>query len=72
MGLMGLMGLIGPAMLWLSTQYDPADDLRILVTGPGITPFEARHVAEDVGCYQVGMHVPVDVDPRSNLFRLVE
>lgn len=50
---------------------DPADKLRFRVTGPGITGFEAEHVSEDPDRYQVGMHIPVDVDPRTNVFRLV-
>ncbi|MFD6066383.1 hypothetical protein, partial [Amycolatopsis lurida] len=58
--------------IWVGEVSTPADDVDLVVTGPGVTPFSARVLTEDVGRYETGTVVPVDVDPRTLLFRLAD
>lgn len=58
--------------IWVGEVSTPADDVDLVVTGPGVTPFSARVLTEDVGRYETGTTVPVDVDPRTLLFRLAD
>ncbi|RSM79725.1 hypothetical protein DL991_13050 [Amycolatopsis sp. WAC 01375] len=64
--------VVSSKRIWVDEVSTPADDVDLVVTGPGVTPFSARVLTEDVGRYETGTVVPVDVDPRTLLFRLAD
>ncbi|RSM59043.1 hypothetical protein [Amycolatopsis sp. WAC 01376] len=64
--------VVSSKRIWVGEVSTPADDVDLVVTGPGVTPFSARVLTEDVGRYETGTVVPVDVDPRTLLFRLAD
>ncbi|WP_410657035.1 hypothetical protein [Amycolatopsis sp. lyj-112] len=64
--------VVSSKRIWVGESPTAADELRFLVTGTGVTAFGAGLVTEDVGRYGLGTRVPVDVDPRTNLFRLAD
>ncbi|MFI9456695.1 hypothetical protein [Amycolatopsis sp. NPDC052450] len=64
--------VVSSKRIWVGEVSTPADDVDLVVTGPGVTPFSARVFTEDVGRYETGTVVPVDVDPRTLLFRLAD
>ncbi|WET82738.1 hypothetical protein P3102_16760 [Amycolatopsis sp. QT-25] len=49
-----------------------AEVVDLVVTGPGMTPFSARVLTEDVGRHATGTVVPADVVLRTFLFRLAD
>jgi hypothetical protein len=69
-GIRATAEVVSSKRILIGEACSPADELGLLVTGAGVTPFEARHTTEDIDRYQVGAHIPVDVDPATNLFRL--
>ncbi|MEV7552300.1 hypothetical protein AB0N89_22050 [Amycolatopsis sp. NPDC089917] len=64
--------VVSSTRIWVDEVSTPTDDVDLVVTGPGVTPFSARVLTEDVGRYETGTVVPVDVDPRTLLFRLAD
>ncbi|WP_410598696.1 hypothetical protein [Amycolatopsis sp. lyj-90] len=64
--------VVSSKRIWVGEVSTPADDVDLVVTGPGVTPFSARVLTEEVGRYETGTVVPVDVDPRTLLFRLAD
>ncbi|MFJ8910152.1 hypothetical protein [Amycolatopsis sp. NPDC102389] len=64
--------VVSSKRIWVDEVSTPADDVDLVVTGPGVTPFSARVLTEDVGRYETGTVVPVDVDPGTLLFRLAD
>ncbi|ANN17432.1 hypothetical protein SD37_18455 [Amycolatopsis orientalis] len=64
--------VVSSRRIWVGEVSNPADDVDLVVTGPGVTPFSARLLTEDVGRYATGEVVPVDVDPGTLLFRLAD
>ncbi|MEU3626818.1 hypothetical protein BS329_31610 [Amycolatopsis coloradensis] len=64
--------VVSSKRIWVGEVTTPADDVDLVVTGPGVTPFNARLLSEEVGRYETGTVVPVDVDPRTLLFRLAD
>ncbi|UMP05190.1 hypothetical protein [Amycolatopsis sp. EV170708-02-1] len=64
--------VVSSKRIWVGELSTPADDVDLVVTGPGVAPFSARVLTEDVGRYETGTVVPVDVDPGTLLFRLAD
>ncbi|KZB88639.1 hypothetical protein [Amycolatopsis regifaucium] len=64
--------VVSSKRIWVGEVSTPAEDVDFVVTGPGVTTFSARLLTEDVGRYETGTVVPVDVDPRTLLFRLAD
>ncbi len=64
--------VVSSKRIWVGEVSTPADDVDLVVTGPGVAPFCARVLTEDVGRYETGTVVPVDVDPGTLLFRLAD
>ncbi|OXM45819.1 hypothetical protein [Amycolatopsis alba] len=64
--------VVSSKRIWVDEVSTPTDDVDLVVTGPGVTTFSARVLTEDVGRYETGTVVPVDVDPRTLLFRLAD
>jgi len=64
--------VVSSKRIWVGEVSTPADDVDLVVTGPGVAPFSARVLTEDVGRYETGTVVPVDVDPGTLLFRLAD
>lgn len=64
--------VVSSKRIWVGEVSTPADDVDLVVTGPGVTPFSARVLTEEVGRYETGTVVAVDVDPRTLLFRLAD
>ncbi len=64
--------VVSSKRIWVGEVSTPADEVGLVVAGPGVLTFSARLVTEDVGRYGTGTRIPVDVDPGNNLFRLAD
>ncbi|WP_181774323.1 hypothetical protein [Amycolatopsis pittospori] len=64
--------VVASKRIWVGEVSTPADDVDLVVTGEGVLTFSARLVTEEVGRFEKGTLVPVDVDPRTFLFRLAD
>ncbi|MEV6909923.1 hypothetical protein [Amycolatopsis sp. NPDC051071] len=64
--------VVSSKRIWVGEVSTPAEDVDLVVTGPEVLTFSARIVTEDVGRYETGTRIPVDVDPRTFLFRLAD
>ncbi|MFD8492898.1 hypothetical protein [Amycolatopsis sp. NPDC059657] len=58
--------------IWINEYPEPADELMLLVSHDGVPPFETRYVSEEPDRYPEGSRIPLDVDPGTLLFRVVD